>query len=185
MQTQIYTTESDYQTTVDISVYEGERLKTTENSLLGEFKITGLERAKKGEPKVEVTFALDSNGILEVKARDQKTGAEAEITIADRSRASPEEVERMVAEAAQHRKDDERRVKAQEAANRLEETINEAIEHVETIRHTEAKLAGLIEKAATEHAQWLENNRETASASDFKKRSDELERRMASKNRHN
>ena len=63
---QIYTTEENYQTEVDVSVYEGERPKTSLNHFLGEFQITGIEKAKRGEPKVDVSFSIDSNGILTV-----------------------------------------------------------------------------------------------------------------------
>ncbi|KAH8067248.1 ATP binding protein [Aureococcus anophagefferens] len=69
--TREYTTCDDYQTAIDVAVYEGERPAVSANNKLGEFKIDGIERARKGEPKVEVTFALDANGILAVSARDK------------------------------------------------------------------------------------------------------------------
>ena len=62
--TKIYTTEEDYQTSVDVVIYEGERACTDANNQLGEFRISGLERAKRGEPQVKVTFNIDANGIL-------------------------------------------------------------------------------------------------------------------------
>ncbi|KAH8044919.1 ATP binding protein [Aureococcus anophagefferens] len=67
----------DYQTAIDVAVYEGERPAVSANNKLGEFKIDGIERARKGEPKVEVTFALDANGILAVSARDKEAAAKA------------------------------------------------------------------------------------------------------------
>ena len=71
----VFTTEEDNQTQVDVVVHEGERQCTDGNNKLGEFQISGLERAKRGVPKVEVKFDLDANGILNVSARDQVTGA--------------------------------------------------------------------------------------------------------------
>merc|ERR1719424_2577051 len=117
VKTQTYTTEANYQTKVDISVYEGERLKSDENNLLGEFTISGIESAKRGEPQVEVTFSIDSNGILKVEARDQKTGAQANISISSRSRATTEEIDKMVAEAAKFNEEDKERVKKIEMKN--------------------------------------------------------------------
>ncbi|KAL3670711.1 hypothetical protein V7S43_003899 [Phytophthora oleae] len=81
--TRVYTTEEDYQTSVDVCIYEGERVCVESNNKLGEFNISGLERAKRGEPQVEVTFEIDANGILNVSARDKKTGAKAETTISN------------------------------------------------------------------------------------------------------
>ena len=69
-------------------VYEGERSRTDENNLLGKFTISGIERAKRGVPKIDVSFALDSNGILQVTARDQTTMAEARIEIERSGRSS-------------------------------------------------------------------------------------------------
>eukprot|EP00873_Tetraselmis_striata_P019018 jgi/Tetstr1/439282/TSEL_027723.t1 len=98
-----FTTVEDYQT-------EGERQKTDGNHLLGEFQIKGIERAKKGEAKVDVTFEVSTNGLLMVSARDKMTGAQAEVSIDhDRGRLSGEDIERMVAEAEAMRAEDEAR----------------------------------------------------------------------------
>ena len=71
----VFTTEEDNQTQVDVCVYEGERQCTDGNNKLGEFTISGIQRAKRGEPKVEVKFDIDANGMLNVSALDQVTGA--------------------------------------------------------------------------------------------------------------
>ena len=77
----------DFQTQIDVCVYEGERPHVSGNNKLGEFSVEGLYRGKAGEAKVDVTFALDANGILSVSARDTVTNASAETTIkADRGR---------------------------------------------------------------------------------------------------
>ena len=105
--TREYTTCDDYQTAIDVAVYEGERPAVSANNKLGEFKIDGIERARKGEPKVEVTFALDANGILAVSARDKVTGASASTQIkADRGRLEEEDIQRMIEDAKKYREDD-------------------------------------------------------------------------------
>jgi len=179
VKTQTYTTEANYQTKVDVSVYEGERLKSDENNLLGEFTISGIESAKRGEPQVEVTFSIDSNGILKVEARDQKTGAEANISIANRSQASGEEVARMIAEAEAHRSEDRQRLKKVENTNELEATIYEAYEAAKDCE--DGKIADILQSAADKEAAWLEDNKDTASAGDIAMHRRGLARRLEGK----
>lgn len=106
--TRTYTTVEDWQTSIDVVVFEGERPCVDANNKLGSFQINGVERARAGEAKVDVTFALDSNGILSVSARDQVTQAEAKATIkAEKGRLSTEEVDRMIEEAERYRAQDE------------------------------------------------------------------------------
>ena len=95
-----FTTVEDYQTAIDMRVFEGERTHTDGNHLLGEFSIQGIERAKKGEAKIEVTFEVNTNGLLLVSARDRVTGAHANVEIDhDRGRLSNDEIQSMVTEA--------------------------------------------------------------------------------------
>jgi len=178
VKTQTYTTEQNYQTKVDVSVYEGERLKSDENNLLGEFTISGIESAKRGEPQVEVTFSIDSNGILKVDAKDQKTGAEANISIANRSRASNTEVEKMVKEAERFKREDQARLKKVENKNELEATIYEA---QEIAKDLDGNMAQIIEEAAEKEQQWLDDNYETATAGDIAMRKRGLNRRLQGK----
>jgi len=113
--TREFTTVEDYQTAVDVKVFEGERSITDGNHLLGEFVISGIERAKKGTPKVDVSFEINVSGLLTVTAQDQATGAKANIVIEnDIGRHSPEEVERMIADAEKLREEDDKRVKEAE-----------------------------------------------------------------------
>jgi molecular chaperone DnaK (HSP70) len=92
---------------VDCAVYEGERPCVDQNRPLGEFEISGIERAKKGEPQVEVTFALDTNGVLKVTARDKKTKAEATCTITGACKGlDPAEIKRMQKEAEEMEEQD-------------------------------------------------------------------------------
>jgi len=95
-----YTTTCNYQESIEINVYEGERPLAPQNRKLGEFTICNIERAKQGEPKIEVTFELDANGILSVGARDKKTGAKADCRIEGACKGiDPAEIARMVREA--------------------------------------------------------------------------------------
>jgi heat shock protein 1/8 len=108
-----FTTVEDFQTEVDIRIFEGERQNTDGNHLLGEFQIKGIERAKRGEAKVEVTFEVSTNGLLQVSARDKTTGARADVSIQhDRGRLTTSDIDRMVAEAEAMRVEDEEREKA-------------------------------------------------------------------------
>jgi molecular chaperone DnaK (HSP70) len=116
-----YTTTEDYQETLDISIFEGERPSTKDNHLLGAFEITGIERAKREEPEIEVTFALDANGILNVTARDKKTGADAKCTISNACKGlSQTEIDRMVEEAARYAKEDAELVKKVQLKNEIQ-----------------------------------------------------------------
>jgi len=176
---QTYTTEQNYQTKVDISVYEGERLKSDENNLLGEFTISGLEVAKRGEPQIDVSFSIDSNGILTVTAQDQKTGAHAQIAIANRSRATTGQIDKMVAEAAAFRAQDQERVRKIEAKNELEQVIYEVLAAAKEA--SDNKLAGILTAAADKEQQWLDDNFESSKASDIALRRRQLSRRLEGK----
>lgn len=179
VKTQTYTTEANYQTKVDVSVYEGERLKSDENNLLGEFTISGIESAKRGEPQVDVSFSIDSNGILKVEAKDQKTGAEANISIANRSQATTAEVEKMVKEAEKFKREDQQRLKKVEAKNELEATIYEAFEFAKEC--DDGNLASILEKAADKEQAWLDDNYDSASPGDIAMRRRGLNRRLQGK----
>jgi len=118
---QKYTTTEDYQEALDIAIYEGERPSTKDNHLLGEFKISGIERAKRDQPEIEVTFALDVNGILNVAARDKKTGADAQCTINNACKGlSQKEIDRMVEEAERFAKEDAELIKKVALKNEIQ-----------------------------------------------------------------
>ncbi|GAB9475427.1 hypothetical protein Gpo141_00012525 [Globisporangium polare] len=153
--TRVYTTEEDYQTSVDVCIYEGERASTAVNNKLGEFNISGLERAKRGEPQVEVTFEIDANGILNVSARDKKTGARAETTISNNAgRLSQSDIDRMVADAEKFKKDDAELLRRIEARNSLEQYIYRAIEI------SREKGDANVETAIRDARDWLEDHEE-------------------------
>jgi molecular chaperone DnaK len=123
--TQVFSTASDNQTGVTISVYQGESeiAKSPSNRLLGEFNLEGIRPAARGEPQIEVTFSIDANGILTVKAKDKDTAKEAKIEIKGSSGLDPHEVERMRKEAESHAEEDRRKVELIEARNQADQVI--------------------------------------------------------------
>ncbi|CAM9838332.1 unnamed protein product, partial [Chrysoparadoxa australica] len=124
----VYTTVSDFQTSLDVVVYEGERKSIDACHKLGEFTIHGIEKAKQGEPKIEVSFSLDANGILHVTAKDEVTGAAASAEIAAKDgRLSDQEVDRMVAEAEKYRQMDEQYTQKLQLVSALEEGAYKAM----------------------------------------------------------
>jgi molecular chaperone DnaK len=104
--TEIFTTAADSQTQVEVHVVQGERPMAQDNRSLGRFHLTGLPPAPRGIPKIEVSFNIDANGILNVAARDMATGNKQEITISGSSQLDRNEVERMVKQAQQHAEED-------------------------------------------------------------------------------
>jgi molecular chaperone DnaK len=117
---EVFTTAADNQPAVDIVVLQGEREMAKDNRVLGRFKLENIRPAPRGEPQIEVTFDIDANGILHVTARDKDTGAEQSITISEQSNLDQSEVERMLAEAEAHRREDEQLRKQVDARNELD-----------------------------------------------------------------
>jgi molecular chaperone DnaK len=112
-----FTTYGDGQTAVTIMVFQGEREMAHENRLLGKFDLTGLPPAPRGVPKIEVTFDIDANGIVNVSAKDQGTGRQQSITITGAGTLDKSEVEKMVRDAEAHAEEDKRLKELAEARN--------------------------------------------------------------------
>lgn len=121
---QIFSTASDNQPSVDVHIVQGERPMVADNKSLGRFILDGIEPAPRGVPQIEITFNIDANGILNVKAVDKKTNKEANITIKDSSGLSQEEIDRMVKEAEENKEKDEKIKTQKETKYRAETLIN-------------------------------------------------------------
>ena len=124
-QSQIFSTAADNQPAVDIMVYQGERPMAHDNKLLGHFQLTGIKPARRGQPRIEVTFSIDVNGIVKVNAKDLDTQLEQNITISGSNGLSKEDIERMVREAEQNAEADNKRKEEIEVKNKAESLIND------------------------------------------------------------
>ena len=120
-QSQIYTTAAAFQTQVEINVLQGEREIASANKSLGKFRLTGIRRAMRGVPQIEVTFAIDANGIVKVTARDLGTGKQQDITITGSSNMSQTDIERAIRDAETYAREDARRKAEATAKSRAEQ----------------------------------------------------------------
>ncbi len=121
---QIFSTAEDNQPAVDIMVYQGERPMARDNKLLGHFKLDGIAPARRGQPRIEVTFSIDVNGIVTVSAKDLDTQKEQQITISGSNGLSKEEIDRMMREAEENAEADAKRKEEVELRNKAESYIN-------------------------------------------------------------
>ncbi len=154
---EIFSTATDNQTSVEVHVLQGERSLAGDNRTLGKFHLVGLPPAPRGVPQVEVTFDIDANGIANVSARDLGTGREQKITITASSGLSKEEIDKMQRDADSHAEDDKRTREVIETKNRLdsliyssEKTIAENREKVPVGTLSEVEAAIAEAKAAVE-----------------------------------
>ena len=152
---EIFSTASDNQTSVEVHVLQGERPLATDNKTLGKFHLVGIPPAPRGVPQVEVTFDIDANGIVNVSAKDVGTGREQKITITSSSGLSKEEIDKMMKDAESHAGEDEKKKGEIEARNRLdglvysvEKTFSENKEKVDAAAVTEIEAAIADSKTA-------------------------------------
>ena len=155
--TEIYSTAADNQTSVEINVLQGEREFAADNKSLGRFQLTGIPAARRGTPKIEVTFDIDANGIVKVSAKDLGTGKEQQITISGSTALSDEEVDRMVKDAEANAEEDKQRKADIEVRNQVdslaystEETLKDLGDKVPADMKSEADAAVEEAKKALE-----------------------------------
>ena len=120
---EIFSTASDSQTSVEIKVFQGERAMASDNRALGVFQLIGIPPAPRGIPQIEVTFDIDANGIVHVNALDKATGKSQNIVITSGSGLSEEEIKRMVTEAEKNREADKKRREVVDARNNLDSLV--------------------------------------------------------------
>ena len=145
---QVFSTAADNQTAVDIHVLQGERSMAGDNVTLGRFQLMDIPAAPRGIPQIEVTFDIDSNGIVHVGAKDLGTGKEQKITITSSTNLSDEEINKKVKEAEMHAEEDKKKKEKMEALNQAESTIYQT---EKTIKDMGDKVS-VAEKEAVEAA---------------------------------
>jgi heat shock protein 5 len=162
---------------VNIQVFEGERPMTKDNHLLGKFELGGIPPAPRGQPQIEVTFEIDSNGILNVSAEDKGTGKSEKITITnDKGRLTEEEIDRMIKEAEENADADKavkERIEAKNAFDGYIHSLKSAVEGSLADKMDEEDKEK-VQEAMSDGMSWMENNPE-AEAEDIKEKHKEVE----------
>mmetsp|Transcript_49743 Transcript_49743/g.118594 ORF Transcript_49743/g.118594 Transcript_49743/m.118594 type:complete len:665 (+) Transcript_49743:141-2135(+) len=178
---QDFTTTEDYQQHVDIKVYEGERAMVKDNNYLGKFTLVGLPKTLRGVPKIKVTFNIDSNGILEVTAEDQKSQTKSKIQIEnEKGRLSQAEIEKMLAEAEQYKTEDSLargEIIAKEALKAYMTRTIKALEDIDPEKILPRDKERLLKKLG-EVDRWLEQQAAKAHKEEFEAKQKELEAAM-------
>lgn len=136
---QIFTTAASFQSSVEINVLQGERPMANQNKSLGKFKLNGIRKAPRGIPQIEVTFSIDTNGIVSVSAKDLDTGKYQEITITGSSNMSREDIDRAIREAQQYAAEDSKMKDSAQAKDRLEGLLYRSEEVRKTMDRAQRK----------------------------------------------
>ncbi|TGJ82619.1 hypothetical protein E0Z10_g6147 [Xylaria hypoxylon] len=176
---QVFSTAADFQTAVEIKVFQGERELVRDNKLLGNFQLVGIPPAHRSVPQIEVTFDIDADSIVHVHAKDKSTNKDQSITIASGSGLSDSEIEQMVQDSEKYAETDKERKNAIEAANRADSVLNDTEkalnEFADRIDKTEAD--GIREKITSvrEFVSKSQSGENAATADDIKAKADELQ----------
>jgi molecular chaperone DnaK len=176
---QIFSTAADFQTAVEIKVYQGERELVRDNKLLGNFQLVGIPPAHRGVPQIEVTFDIDADSIVHVHAKDKSTNKDQSITIASGSGLSDSEIENMVSDAEKYGAQDKERKAAIEAANRADSVLNDTEKALKEFEDKldKAEADNIKEKIASlrEYVAKNQAGEGTATAEEMKAKIDELQ----------
>ena len=157
--TEIYSTASDNQTSVEVHVLQGERQMASDNKTLGKFQLTGIPAARRGVPQIEVTFDIDANGIVNVSAKDLGTGKQQQITISGSTALNDDEVERMVKDAEAHAEEDAKRKEEIEVRNNADALVNATEQTLQEVgEKAPADVKSAAEEAIAEAKQALEGS---------------------------
>jgi molecular chaperone DnaK len=170
---EVFSTASDSQTSVEIHVLQGEREMARDNRTLGRFHLEGIPPAPRGMPQIEVTFDIDANGILNAQARDKGTGKEQKITITHSSGLAKDEVEKMVSDARAHESEDKQKREEVEQRNRAE---NLAYQMEKLLKENREKLSAGAAKEIEEAVAELQKVREKGTAAEVKAAMERVER---------
>jgi molecular chaperone DnaK len=168
---QVFSTAADSQTSVEVHVLQGEREMARDNRTLGRFHLDGIPPAPRGTPQVEVTFDLDANGILNVKAQDKGTGREQSVTITASSTLGKEEVERMVKEAEMHASEDRQKREEVELRNQADHMIHQA---EKVIKDNEEKIPADVKAEVTTKLESLKAAAKGSDAALLRKEMDDF-----------
>ncbi|HLR08257.1 MAG TPA: molecular chaperone DnaK [Bacillota bacterium] len=172
---QIFSTAADNQTAVDIHVLQGEREMAADNKTLGRFQLTDIPPAPRGVPQIEVTFDIDANGIVNVRAKDLGTNKEQSITIQSSSGLSEEEIERMVKEAEEHAEEDRKRREEVDLRNEADQMI---FTTDKTIKDLGDKVSDEEKQKAEEAKDALKKALEGNDIEEIKAKKEELEKQV-------
>ena len=156
---QVFSTAADNQPAVDIHVVQGERPMASDNKTLGRFQLTDIPPAPKGVPQIEVTFDIDKNGIVNVKATDKGTGKEQQITIQSNSGLSDDEIDRMMKDAEANAEEDKKRKEAADLKNEVDQLIFQ-------VEKTTGELEGKVDQAELDEANALKDELKAAQEAD-------------------
>lgn len=161
---QVFSTAADNQPAVDIHVLQGEREVASGNKSLGRFELVGIPPAPRGEPKIEVTFDIDANGILNVSAKEMSSGKTQEIKIQARSGLSEEDIKKAVRDAEEHKKEDEERIQAAKARNDLDSLVYQTEKTIKDAKDLAEEDKKTAEEAIVKAKAVLDNKNSDISA---------------------